>query len=313
VLTFIGRRLAQAIIVLIGVSVVTFILLHLLPGGPARGLLGAHANAVQIQTFDQTYGLLKPLPEQYFAWVWQLLHGNLGFSYQRDESVDTLLAQNIPRTLFLAGTATLLALMVAVPLGVYQAARANHADDHLITGVSLAFYATPTFFLGIILIVLFTQEIKILPPTGPSSSAPVWDQLSNLVLPVVTLTLVTLALFTRYMRASTIDALLQDYIRTARAKGASHRRILIVHASRNSLLPVITLVGLSVPGILSGALVVESLFDYPGMGLLFWNAAQTQDYPVLLGSTLVVGCAVVLGSLLADVLYAVANPRIRYT
>ena len=311
-INFLIQRLLQAVVVLIGVSVVTFILLHVLPGGPARGLLGPHVNQVQIHAFNERYGLLRPLPIQYLSWVGQVLRGNLGFSYQRNQSVDALLGQNIPRTLLLAGVATLLALIIAIPLGTYQAIRLNRAQDHFLTVVSLAFYSMPTFFLGIILIIVFTQVLRLLPPTGPSTSLPLTTQIPNLVLPIATLALVTIALFSRYVRTSVVENLFLDYVRTCRAMGLAPSRILFRHVLRNALLPVVTLVGLSVPGILSGALVVESLFNYPGMGLLFWTAAQTQDYPVMLGTTLVVGAAVVAGSLLADVLYAVLDPRIRY-
>jgi peptide/nickel transport system permease protein len=160
---------------------------------------------------------------------------------------------------------------------------------------------------------VLSDVLPLLPSTGPTSINPLWDQLPNLVLPVLTLALVTLALFSRYMRSSVLENLVQDYIRTARAKGGSSQRVLFLHAMPNALLPIITLIGLSLPGILSGALVVESLFNYPGMGLMFWNAAQNDDFPVMLGITMVVGVAVVLGSLLADVAYAVADPRVRYS
>lgn len=310
---FLIRRSLQAIVVLFGVSIVVFLLLHLLPGGPARAVLGLRANPVQIHAFEQRYGLLKPLPIQYLDWVNQLLHGNLGYSYKQNQSVDSLLAENIPRTLVLVGASTLLALLVAVPLGVYQAVRRNHPDDYVLTGLSFLFYSMPSFFLGIILIILLSDTLPLLPSTGPTATSPLWDQLANLVLPVATLTLVTLALFSRYMRSSVLDNLLQDYVRTASAKGVSRSAVLFKHALPNALLPIITLIGLSLPGILSGALVTESLFNYPGMGLLFWNAAQTDDFPVMLGTTIVVGVAVVVGSLLADVLYAVVDPRVRYS
>ncbi len=299
--------------VLLGVSVVAFILLHLLPGGPARAELGLRATSLQIRAFDLRYGLLKPLPMQYLDWLNQLIHGNLGFSYKQNQSVDALLAENIPRTLVLVGVATLIALMIAIPMGLYQGIRRNKPDDYVLTGMSFLFYSMPSFFLGIILIIVFSDTLPWLPSTGPTAQTSLWNQIPNLLLPMLTLTLVTLALFSRYMRSSVIESLIQDYIRTASAKGLSTRQILFRHVLRNALLPVVTLIGLSLPGILSGALIVESLFNYPGMGLLFWNAAITDDFPVMLGTTIVVGVAVVAGSLLADVLYAVLDPRVRIT
>jgi peptide/nickel transport system permease protein len=310
---FLIRRTIQAIGVLFGVSIIVFILLHLLPGGPARAVLGIRANPAQIRAFDIRYGLLNPLPVQYLDWLNQLIHLNLGFSYKQNQSVDSLLGQNIPRTLVLVGVSTVLALFVAIPAGIYQAARRNKPSDYALTGMSFLFYSMPTFFLGTILIIVFSQMLPLLPSTGPTAASPLMDQIPNLVLPVLTLTLVTIALFSRYMRSSILENLVQDYVRTASSKGVSQPAILFRHVLPNAMLPIITLVGLSLPGILSGALITESLFNYPGMGLLFWNAAITDDFPVMLGTTVVVGVAVVVGSLLADVLYAVFDPRVRYS
>ena len=306
------RRTLHALIVLFGVSLIVFVLLHLLPGGPARATLGVRANPVSIKAFNHEYGFDKPLPIQYLVWIGQVLRGNLGFSYKLNQSVDSLLVENIPRTLVLTGSATLIALGIALPLGVLQAVRRNSAADYAVTGFALVFYSMPSFFLGLVLIIVFSDVLPIFPATGPVATAPLLTQLPNLGLPVATLTLITVALFSRYMRSSALENLAEDYVRTAKAKGASVFRILFRHVLPNALLPVITLVGLSVPGILGGALIVESLFNYPGMGLLFWNSAQTEDFPVMLGTSLVVGLGVVLGSLLADILYGVADPRVRY-
>ncbi len=311
---YLVRRVLQAIVVLFGVSVIVFLLLKALPGGPAPAPCSSFGPIPRRSTPSTCkYGLLKPLPVQYLTWLGQLLQGNLGFSYKQNQSVDSLLRENLPRSLVLVGSSTIIALLVAIPMGTYQAVRRNKPDDYVLTGMSLVFYSMPSFFLGIILIIVLSDVLPLLPSTGPTSVSPIWDQLPNLVLPVLTLTLVTLALFSRYMRSSVLENLVQDYVRTARAKGVSNRRVLFLHAMPNALLPIITLIGLSLPGILSGALVVESLFNYPGMGLMFWNAAQNQDYPVMLGTTMVVGVAVVLGSLLADVCYAIADPRVRYS
>jgi peptide/nickel transport system permease protein len=294
------------------VTIILFVLLHLLPGGPARALLGNHATAPSIRAFDVKYGLSEPLPIQYLTWVGQLLHGNLGNSYKQGVSVDTLLAANLPRTLLLAGVATMLAMLVAIPLGVFQAVRRNSAPDYAITITAFIFYAMPTFFLGIILIALLSQLIPLLPSTGPTAAFPLISQVPNLVLPILTLTLVNLALFSRYMRSSALDSLLQDYVRTARSKGVSGPDIVLRHVLKNALLPMITLLGLSLPAILSGALVTEALFNYPGIGLLFWSAAQNDDYPVLLGTATLAAVGVVAGSLVADLLYLAADPRVRY-
>jgi peptide/nickel transport system permease protein len=305
------RRTLHAVIVLIGVSLIVFLLLHVLPGGPARASLGLRANPTSIRQFNAQYGLNRPLPIQYVVWISQVLRGDLGFSYKLNQSVDSLLVENIPRTLVLTGSATVIALGIAVPLGVLQAARRNSAADYVLTGLALVFYSMPSFFLGLVLIIVFSDVLPILPATGPTATASLVSQIPNLVLPVATLALITVALFSRYMRSAALENLAEDYVRTVKAKGASIFRVLFQHVLPNALLPIITLVGLSLPGILGGALIVESLFNYPGMGLLFWNAAQTEDFPVMLGTSLVVGVGVVLGSLLADIFYGIADPRVR--
>jgi peptide/nickel transport system permease protein len=306
------RRTLHAVIVLIGVSLIVFLLLHVLPGGPARASLGLRANPTSIRQFNAQYGLNRPLPIQYVVWISQVLRGDLGFSYKLNQSVDSLLVENIPRTLVLTGSATVIALGIAVPLGILQAARRNSAADYVLTGLALVFYSMPSFFLGLVLIIVFSDVLPILPATGPTATASLVSQIPNLVLPVATLALITVALFSRYMRSAALENLAEDYVRTVKAKGASIFRVLFQHVLPNALLPIITLVGLSLPGILGGALIVESLFNYPGMGLLFWNAAQTEDFPVMLGTSLVVGVGVVLGSLLADIFYGIADPRVRY-
>lgn len=306
------RRIGQAIIVLIGVTIITFILLHLLPGNPVRAILGTRASAIDIKQLTDQLGLNKPLYVQYFVWVSNLLHGNLGFSYKLDQPVASLLAQRIPKTLFLVGASLILAVLLAVPLGMLQAVRRNKPDDYVLTGLSFIFYSMPSFWLGILLIVLFSATLGWFPSEAPQDQFSVFSQLNGMVLPVATLTLVTLAFFSRYTRSSMLEQTIQDYVRTARAKGVSRRAVLFRHVLRNALIPVITLLGLSLGGILSGAVVTEDVFNYPGMGLLFYQAAVSDDFPVLLGVTVVVALATVLGNLVADILYAVTDPRIRY-
>lgn len=311
-LAYVMRRCGQSAMVLLGVTVVVFGMEHLLPGGPVRAILGYHANPASIAAFKAQYGLNRSVPAQYIAWLGQLLQGNLGYSYKQGESVTALIGQALPNTLILVGASMLLAIAVGVPVGVFQASRRNRVDDYAVSTVALVLYSMPTFLLGVLLIVVFSIAIPILPSLGPSSQAPILDQIPNLVLPVMTLTFVNVALFSRYARSSTIEALLAEYVRTARAKGASPRRVLVRHAARNSLLPVVTLLGLNLPAVVGGAVIVESIFNYPGMGLLFWKAATNEDFPVMLGVSVVVGAGVVVGSLLADILYAVIDPRIRY-
>jgi peptide/nickel transport system permease protein len=316
VIGFLVRRLLQSIVVLLLVTMITFILLRAIPGNVAIAILGpaAYRNPQVVAAFNAEYGFDKPWFSQYLLWLGHLLQGNLGFSWTLDQPVASLLGQRLPKTIVLVGISTILALVIAVPVGLWQAVRRNKAVDYAFTALSFLFYAAPTFFVGTVLILVFSVRLHIFGPEGPqgglASDVTDWR---DLTLPVVTLALVTIALFSRYMRSSVLDNITEDYVRTARAKGASGRRVLWRHVLRNSLIPVATLLGLSLPQIMAGALITESVFNYPGMGYLFYQSAQKQDYPTLLGFVIVVAVATVVGSLLADVAYAVLDPRVRYT
>ncbi len=311
--TYLIRRLGQAVLVVIGVTIVVFIISHLLPGGPARALLGPRVTPEQVHAFIVANGYNKPIFVQYWHYIDNLLHGNLGYSYHYNQTVNSLLAQDLPKTALLVGLAVALAIVVAIPLGILQAVRRNRSIDYVLTGASFVGYSMPTFWLGILLIMTFSVSLHLLPPEAPQGATigVVLQQPSALILPVVTLAVVSIAAYSRFMRSSSVENLVQDYVRTVRAKGASEWRVLFHHVLRNSLIPIITLIGLSLPAVVSGAIITESVFNYPGMGLLFWNAATTRDYPVLMGFTIVIAVATVVGNLLADILYAVVDPRIR--
>jgi peptide/nickel transport system permease protein len=253
------------------------------------------------------------LPVQFVLYVGRLLTGNLGFSYHYNEPVSTLLAQDLPKSVLMVGLAYVVGLVVALPIGALQAVRHNKPVDYVLTGGSLVAYSMPTFWLGLLTILIFAVRLRLLPaeaPQGATIGAILADP-KGLILPVLTLAAGTVAVFSRFMRASALEVLIQDYVRTARGKGMAERRVLARHVLRNAILPTITLIGLSLPAVLSGAIVTESVFNYPGMGLLFWNAALSHDYPLLLGFTVVVAAATIIGSLLADILYGFADPRLR--
>jgi peptide/nickel transport system permease protein len=312
--TYFLRRAAQALVVVIGVMILTFILIHLVPGSAARAVLGVKATAGRIAIFNASYGLNRPLYVQFGDYVDQVLHGNLGVSYMTQQPVLTEITQRLPSDVLLLGVSTVLALLIAIPMGIYQAVRRNRVSDHLLDGVSFTLYSMPDFFFAIMLIALFSVQLRILPPEAPPAQSLI-GMLADpraLVLPILTLTLVSVAGFSRYMRASAIDVLAQDYLRTARAKGASERLVLFRHVVRNSILPIVTLVGLSFPGIISGAVIAEEVFNFQGMGLLFFQAATEHDFPVLLGCTLIIGVATVVGNLAADFAYGILDPRIRH-
>lgn len=310
---YILRRLGQAVIVMLLVTFITFLFLYLLPGGAARSALGLDATAEQLAAYNQQMGYDQPFLVQYGMYLQRLISGDLGFSFQQNQPIAAMIAQRLPKTVLLGVLATTLAVIIAVPLGAIQAVRRNRPVDYAITGVALLAYATPLFFLGMILIVMFSQIWPILPPQAPQgfTVGEILPQWRGLILPVITLAVVGIAAFTRYVRSTMVDNLNENYIRTAHAKGLPGRRVTVHHALRNSLFPVITLLGMYIPGLFSGALVVEQLFNYPGMGLMFWQATQTRDFPVLLASTLIVSFATVIGALFADIFYAVADPRVR--
>ena len=300
--------------VVIGVMILTFILIHMVPGSAARAVLGVKATSARIAIFNAAYGLNRPLYVQFGDYVDQVLHGNLGDSYMTQQPVLTEIIQRLPGDVLLLGVSTVLALLIAIPMGIYQAVRRNRLSDHLLDGVSFTLYSMPDFFFAIILIAIFAVQLRILPPEAPSAQS-LTGMLADpraLVLPILTLTLVSVAGFSRYMRAAAIDVLAQDYLRTARATGASERLVLFRHVLRNSILPIVTLVGLSFPGVVSGAVIAEEVFNFQGMGLLFFQAATEHDFPVLLGCTLIIGVATVVGNLAADFAYGILDPRTRY-
>ncbi|MDQ1735551.1 MAG: peptide/nickel transport system permease protein [Pseudonocardiales bacterium] len=312
-IAFLVRRLLQAVAVLFIVTIMVFILIHRLPGGPARAELGVQATPTAIASFNQQHGFDKSLWTQYWTWLSELLRGDLGYSFKENSTVSALLLDRLPKTALLAGVSVLVAVLLAIPLGVVQALRRNTIVDYVFTAVTFVLYSTPSFWLSLILVLVFSVNLGWVPAQAPQGSiGAVLSQPSGLVLPVATIALISVALYSRYMRSSTIDNLTQDYVRTARAKGAAISRILFRHVLRNAISPVLTLLGLSLPFILSGTLITERVFNYPGMGLLFYNAAVTQDYPVLLAVTLIVAVATVAGSVFADICYALLDPRVRY-
>ncbi|MEV6637784.1 ABC transporter permease [Actinoplanes sp. NPDC051470] len=310
---YLVTRVGQAIVVILLVTVIAFLILHLLPGGAARATLGKEATLDQLASFNHEMGYDRPWFQQYGMYLLRLGRGDFGYSYQLNQSVVEAMAQRLPKTMVLSLLSTLLAVVVAIPLGVIQAVRRNRPADYVITSLSLLAYATPIFFMGLLLIILFSQTWPILPPEAPQGFT-VGEMLADpagLVLPVVTLAIVTIAVYSRYVRSSMVDNLNENYVRTARGKGLPEWRVVLVHTLRNGLFPVIGLLGMYLPALFSGALVVESLFNFPGMGQLFWQAALKRDFPVLLGVTVVITIATIAGSLIADLLYAAADPRVR--
>jgi peptide/nickel transport system permease protein len=314
VIGFLIRRNVQAIVVVLGVIIIVFLLGKLIPGGEAAAALGPRRSPAQVAHFNLVNGLDLPIYDQFWRYLWGLFHLNLGYSFKSNEGVKELISQRLPKTLTLVGVSTFVALVIAVPLGILQVVKRYTILDYSLTAGSFLFYAMPPFFLGFLLILYFSFDLNLFPVSPPinSTALTIFTDPRAFVLPVITLAAITIASFSRYMRSSMMDALTQDYVRTARAKGASNNRVLYGHALRNALIPILTLIGLSLPAVASGALITETVFNYAGMGLLTVTAAENNDIPTVLGTTLVITIFTVAGSLLADVLYAVADPRIRF-
>jgi peptide/nickel transport system permease protein len=311
---YILRRLVVAVIVTFLITGITFYLLHVVAPSPAREVLGTRAQPFEVAQWNRTHGYDRWWVLQMFSYMGKLLHLNFGYSYKLGQNVSALFQENAGRSAYLSGVSLILALLIAIPLGIYQAIRRNSALDYVMTGWNFTLYSMPSFLLGLILIQIFALGLGILPVGVSDQVTSVWGAITHplqLLMPIVTLTLITVASFSRYMRSSALDALAQDYIRLARAKGLSERAVLFRHLIRNACLPMITLVGLSVPSLLAGNLLVEVLFNYQGLGILFYNALQNEDYNLLLAYTLLGGFLTVIGNLMADVAMTIADPRIR--
>jgi peptide/nickel transport system permease protein len=310
---YIVRRLGTAVIVVVGLSILTFALLHSIYPTPAITVLGPHATTAAIHAWNKDNGFASPWFVQYLRYMGKLLQGNFGYSYHLNQSVSSLFAARWQGSAFLSGAALVLAVVIALPLGIYQAVKRNTAGDYAVTSAAFVLYAMPVFFLGLILIQIFAIGLNWF-PTGIGRTLNFWQAFTDphdLALPIITLTLISVASFSRYMRSQSIDVLAQDYIKVARAKGLPERLVLLRHLLRNASLPMVTLIGLSIPGLLAGNLITESLFNYNGLGLLFYNSLQDADYDVLLAYTLLGALLTVIGNLIADVALTVADPRIR--
>lgn len=313
-IAFLIRRVLQAAVALVLISMLVFGFLWLLPGGPRQAMLAAAGSGASLGALRHDYGIGSPVVLEYLHWLGQVVHGNLGYSYLQNASVGSLLATSLPRTLALTLTATVVGMAIAIPAGLAQAVRRDTAGDRLARALSYIGYGMPSFFLGAILILIFAVRLRWLGAEGPQAPgiAGVLTDWRDMTLPVLTLAVLTVATFSRYVRTAAVDSLGHDYVRTARAGGSGPRGVLRRHVLRNSLIPVISLAGLSIPRILAGALVVESLFNIQGMGWRLWQAAQHRDFPVLIGFILVIGAGAVIGSLLADACYMIADPRVRH-
>ncbi len=328
------RRLLILPFILLGVSAVLFFLSHMVSGDPAKILAGEKAPAATVELIRQQFGLDKPLPEQYRLYLVNLLHGNMGISLTTRRPVLEDLRLYFPATLELTALAILLTILIGVPLGIVSAARRNSAVDHASRLITLSGVSLPVFWLGLLLQLLFYRYLNILPIAGRLSLsatpppqitglytidsllagdfATFWMAAGHLILPAVTLAFSSLAVVSRMTRSNMLEVLSQDYIRTARSKGLGAQVVLYQHALRNAFIPTVTVIGLQTGALLSGAFLVEAIFDWPGLGLYTVRAISRLDYPAIMGASLLITVVFILINLLVDVLYGVLDPRIRY-
>lgn len=312
-LKYIGQRLLAAVPVLLVVVIIAFLLLHVAPGDPAALIAGEQATPEQIARLRTALGLNRPLPVQFAIWLGKILRGDLGKSIFTGEQLTTLLGQRLQPSLALALLGESLAVCLGVPLGVLAARRRNSWIDRLVMVFAVIGFALPSFWLGYNLIFIFSLRFGWLPPTGYQPIAQgVLPFLRYMILPAMTLGFGVAALIARMTRATMLEVLRQDYVRTARAKGLRERSVLIRHAAKNAAIPVITVIGLSVAYVLAGVVVIETVFSIPGLGRLFVEAANNRDYPVVQGTILLTGTLFVAVNLIVDLTYVLFDPRIRY-
>ena len=301
---YILRRLVEALAILFGISVVTFILLYLLPADPVRQIAGRSATAETVENIRRQLGLDLPLYQQYGRYFWGLLHGDLGRSYLQKTEVATLIWSRLPATLLLMLGAIVCELALGLSMGLLAALRRGSWVDQALMLVSFIGVSAPQFVVGILLLYIFSVQLGWFPIGG-------YGTFAHLVLPSITLGLLGAGWYSRMMRSSMIDVLRQDYVRTARSKGLTRARVLFGHALPNAILPVIAMIGIDIGIFMSGIVVVESVFGWPGIGQLAWQAIQRVDIPIIMGVTLVSAVAIVIGNLLADLVAPLIDPRIR--
>ena len=311
---FIIKRIAATIPVMAVVALFVFLMLRLSPGDPAAVIAGDYASPEDIAKIRTQLGLDQPIIVQFSTWVWSLMQGNLGISIFSNLPVTKLIAQRLEPTLMLSLTTLIFAMVVAVPIGVIAAWKAGTWVDRLIMVFAVFGFSVPVFVLGYMMIFSFSMELGILPVQGYKSPFDdLWQFVRHITLPTITLSVIYIALIARITRASMLEVLEEDYIRTARAKGQTESRVLISHALKNASLPVVTIIGLMFGTLLGGAVITETIFTWPGEGLLTIQAIKNRDYTLVQASVLLVSVSFVFINLLVDILYTILDPRIKYT
>jgi peptide/nickel transport system permease protein len=311
---YILRRLIISIPVIFGVSVIAYFVMTLAPGNAVDMLLDPGMTKADIELKKIRLGIDEPVIVQYQRWLGELLKGNMGYSFRSGRPVAQLIGERIGPTLLLAASALFLAYLVAIPIGVLSAIRQYSILDYTGTGFAILGVSVPSFMFGLLMIYFFSLKLDLFPSGGMQtvgSDFSLADRLSHLVLPAIVLSLYTMGMVMRYVRSGMLEVIHHDYMRTARSKGLPEKLVLVRHALRNAILPVITLFGLQLPMLFAGAIIIEQIFGWPGMGRLVVESISQRDYPVIMGLTLLTAIIVIIGNLFADVMYGVADPRIR--
>ena len=310
---YILKRILIAIPVLIGITLIDYAIMCL-AGSPLEMLKGPRISDAALQAKEIAAGLDKPLIVQYFVWLWQLLQGNLGYSMKSYEPVGVMIGSHIGPTLLLMGVSLALSLLIAVPAGIYSAVKQYSKGDYAVVTASFIGSSIPSFFLALILIYIFTVKLGILPSGGMNTlgmDGSVADTIRHMVLPVTVLAVSLAGSNIRYIRSSFLEILQQDYLRTARAKGIGYKRVIWKHAMRNALLPIVTVIGMQIPMLFGGAVIIEQVFSWPGLGLMTMTAIMGRDYPVIMGVCLLSAVVVLVSNLITDILYALVDPTIQ--
>jgi peptide/nickel transport system permease protein len=314
---FVARRLVQAIPTLFGISLLSFIVLRLAPGDPVALMVAGSQNlsAEDLAAMRAGYGLDQPLPVQYLSWLGHLLTGDFGRSFIYKRPVIEMIQAALPNTLLLTGLALSMTLLVGVPLGILAARYRGSWLDRVIRIVGVAGHAIPGFWFGLMFILILSVQFRLFPVGGMltvgKEALDLPDRLAHLIGPVLTLSLAGIANYSRYMRAETLEVLGQDYVRTARAKGLHENLVLFVHALRNALIPLVTALGTQFAGLVSGAIVIEQVFAWPGMGRLTYDAARSKDYPIVMAVVVIASTILLASYILRDVAYGLVDPRVR--
>ena len=310
---YILKRILIAIPVLIGITLIDYAIMCL-AGSPLEMLKGPRISDAALQAKEIAAGLDKPLIVQYFVWLWQLLQGNLGYSMKSYEPVSAMIGSHIGPTLLLMGASLALSILIAVPAGIYSAVKQYSKGDYAVVRASFIGSSIPSFFLALILIYIFTVKLGILPSGGMNTlgmDGSVADTIRHMVLPVTVLAVSLAGSNIRYIRSSFLEILQQDYLRTARAKGIGYKRVIWKHAMRNALLPIVTVIGMQIPMLFGGAVIIEQVFSWPGLGLMTMTAIMGRDYPVIMGVCLLSAVVVLVSNLITDILYALVDPTIQ--